>query len=157
MSAPLPLQFYQRLLSREGESPVPVIVRITHDRLSLAVRITNDINGLDYSGYFYQGYPFKVSLPAAPDGMSPRARLNISNAGGDFIDEFEALGGFVGGSVFLGIYDPLSQVLGIKLNLNVLSAAMNDEEIALELGYESFNTLPAVALVRQPENQPGVF
>ena len=139
------------------ESPI-VLIEITHESLSVPIRVTNGGDDIESNGNLFINCPFRVKLPDDSEGSVPSVTLEMTNIGralSYWIDQ--TLGARDAQARIMLIMKSNPDQVEYEICTDVQSMSMNLITISARLGFENLLNKKSVPIIYNFETAPGLY
>lgn len=139
------------------ESPA-VLIEITHDTLTMPIRVTNAGVDITSNGDLYIHCPFSVKLPDDTEATVPAVTLQMSNIGRSlsyWIDQ--SLGARDAQARIMLIMKSNPDQVEYEICTDIQSMSMNLLTINARLGFENLLNKKSVPIIYNYETAPGLY
>lgn len=149
--------YKERTGSSSGEEPV-YLLEIAHPQLAEPIRVVRDTEDLVSNGETFVALAFEVALPDDLENQMPRAPIRMDNVGGELTAWLDASQGGRGSTVrIMQVMRETPDTIESDMTLDLLNVKRDGAFVYGELGYEDTFSMPGLAILQRPDNQPGIF
>jgi len=139
------------------ESPL-VLLEISHEDLTVPIRVVNDNDDITCNGELFIACAFRFIPPDNYEGQLPKAKLAIDNIGRELTEWIEKTNGGRGAVVkAMSVMRSRPNVIENSIKIGLSSVLVTTPEVSGELGYANYYGQPAILMQYRPDTTPGIF
>lgn len=135
-----------------------ILLEITHEDLSIPLRVVNDKKEVISQGEAFIPCPFELVLPDENEGQLPRASIKITNVGRALTYWIERSMGAMGAEIKIIIIQRSNPNLHEwSITMGMSNVVMDIENVTASLDFRDILNLPAVPIIYNVAKSPGLY